>query len=281
MRRKLLSIVVLSILVASTVMSCAQGQSTPSPAIFSTSGGNVSVMKAGTGSWVEAEVGMSLGPGDYIKCGGNSSAEITFLDGSTIELQAGTELEVVSLNISTETGSSTIGLKQTIGSIIFRVTKIVDPASQYDVETPAGVVAVRGSAVQITVTDNGTTWACNLEGDIWAVAQGTELQIPQGQCCVIIPGQPPALAQASSAYISLNPSSGAPGDQVELQGYGFVANEGIDILFDGQAVATDIRATSDGRLQVSFVVPPATPGSHTVTAEGEYTEVHYMFEIKP
>ena len=175
------------------LIGCGQGQLAPSLAIFSTIGGNVSVMKPGANDWIEAEVEMSLEPGDIIKSSDNSSAEITFLDGSTIELQAGTQIEIVSLDISTETDSSIIKLKQTIGSMIFRVTKIVDPASHYEVETPTGVVAIRGSAAQITVIEDGTTRACNLEGDIWAIAQGVELQIPEEQCCTIRPGQSPEL----------------------------------------------------------------------------------------
>jgi hypothetical protein len=281
MHKKLLSLLVLSVLVASTLGGCSQGQSTPSLTIVSTSGGNVSVMKTGTASWIEAQVEMSLEPGDILKSGDNSSAEITFLDGSTIELQAGTKIKVVSLNISTDTGSATIGLKQTIGSIIFRVTRLIDPESRYEVETPAGVVAVRGSAVQVSVSEDGTTWACNLEGDIWAVAEGVELQIPEGQCYVIRPGQPPVPAQASGAYITLTPSSGPPGEQVDLEGYGFVGGEGIDILLDGQFLVGSIWADNDGRWRVNSVVPVMAPGKYVVTAEGEYTKVQGIFEITP
>jgi hypothetical protein len=191
MRKKLLSILVLSILFASTLVGCGSSPSTLT--ILSITEGNVSVMKAGTGSWIEAQVGMSLEVGDSIKTGDNSSAEITFFDGSTIELEAGTEIEIASLDISGDTGSTTITLEQTIGNTISRVTKIVDPASRYEVETPTGVVAVRGSAMQVYVIEDGTTWAINLEGDIWAVAQGVELQVPQGQQCIIRPDQPPEL----------------------------------------------------------------------------------------
>ncbi len=178
-------------------------------------------MKAGEDDWIEAQVGMSLELGDAVKCGDDSSAEITFVDGSTIELQAGTEIEVASLGI-TDTGSATIVLEQTIGSIIFRVTKIVDPASRYEVETPAGVVAVRGSAMQVYVIEDGTTWATNLEGDIWAVAQGVELQIPQGQQCIITPGQPPKISSFVQMTVgdidSLDPAwlyDTASGEQVQ------------------------------------------------------------------
>jgi hypothetical protein len=189
MRRKLLSIVILSILVASILVGCAPSTLT----ILSITEGDISVMKAGTASWIEAQVGMSLQAGDSIKTGDDSRAKITFFDGSTIELQAGTEIEITSLDISTETGSTTITLEQTIGNTVSRVTKLVDPASRYEVETPTGVVAVRGSAVQIYVTEDGTTRAVNLEGEIWAVGEGVELQVPEGQQCIIRPGQQPEL----------------------------------------------------------------------------------------
>ena len=191
MRKKLLSILVLFIVVCSALVGCDPSPSTLT--ILSITEGSVSVMKAGTASWIEAQVGMSLEPGDSVKTGDDSSAEITFFDGSTIELQPGTEIEIASLDISTDTGSTTIILEQIIGNTISRVIKLVDPASRYEVETPTGVVAVRGSAMQIHVIEDGTTWIINLEGDIWAVAQGLELQIPEGQQCIVRPDQPPEL----------------------------------------------------------------------------------------
>jgi internalin A len=190
MRKRLLSILVLSILVTSTSISCGH---TSTLTILSITEGSVSVMKEGSASWTEAEVGMSLGVGDSINTGDDSGAEITFFDGSTIKLQAGTEIEIASLDISPDTGSTTITLEQTIGNTISRVTKLLDPASRYEVETPTGVVVVRGSAMQVYVIEDGTTRAINLEGDIWAVAQGVELEVPEGRQCIIRPDEPPEL----------------------------------------------------------------------------------------
>ena len=161
--------------------------------IFSVADGNVFVMKAGTSNWIEAQVGMSLEAGDSVKTGDNSSAKITFSEGSTVELETGTELEIASLDIPTGTGSPTIILEQTVGSIILRVTKVIDPASRYEVETPTGTVAVRGSIVRVHVIEDGTTWATNLEGNIYAIAQGVELQIPKGGQSITRPGEPPEL----------------------------------------------------------------------------------------
>jgi hypothetical protein len=215
MRKKLLSILVLSILVPLTVFGCGQG-SPSTLTILSITDGNVSVMKAGTDNWIEAEAEMSLESGDSIKTGNDSSAEITFFDGSTIELQAGTEIEIVTLDISPDTGSTTITLEQTIGNTISRVTKLLDPASRYEVETPSGVVAVRGSAMQVYVIEDGTTWITNLEGDISAIAQGVELQIPEGRQCITRPDQPPELTDfyfQTDAYLGLNGPATLPAEE--------------------------------------------------------------------
>jgi VCBS repeat-containing protein len=229
MPKKRLLIIVLSILVPSIIVASIlvhQGQepsdggiaevpadttpsssntSTPSPSTPSTltmlsiTEGDVFVMKAGTDSWTEAQVGMSLEAGDSIKTDDSSNAEITFFDGSTIELQAGTEIEVASLDISTDTGSTTISLKQAIGTTISRVTNLVDPASSYQVETAAGVAGVRGSVLTVQVIEDGTTWITNQKGNIYTIAQGVKLQIPEGRQCFIRPGKPPKLIPLASS----------------------------------------------------------------------------------
>jgi len=136
---------------------------------------------------------MSLERGDIVRTGDDSWAQITFFDGTTVDLEAGTEIEIVLLAGSADTASTTIRLKQAIGSIIFRVYRIIDPESSYEVETPAAVVAVRGSAMRVDVIEDGTTLITNLAGDIWASAQGVELQIPEGRQCIIRPEEPPEL----------------------------------------------------------------------------------------
>ena len=186
MRKKLLLMLVLSILLASTLVGCSQASSsTPSTlTILSITKGNVLVMKAGTGSWTEAQVGMSLEVGDIIKTGDDSNAQITFFDGSTIELQAGTEIEIVSLDIS-DTGSTTITLEQTLGTTISRVTKLLDPASRYEVETPTGVAAVRGSSMIVRVFADGSIEVTNLGGEIWFTYNGVKHQVPEGGVLIV------------------------------------------------------------------------------------------------
>jgi uncharacterized repeat protein (TIGR01451 family) len=210
MRKKLLLIIIVAVLAVSipvTIVLLHQGQqpsnggnggtsdvpsdnpnNNPTLTVMSMTEGNIFVKKAGTSSWIAAQVGISLVAGDTVKSGNSSSAKITFFDGSTIELEADTELEVVSLAIST-TGSTTISLKQSIGTTISRVTKLVDSASSYEVETPACVAAVRGSEMIVNVIADGTSWVTNVRGDIWVTTNGVELQIPPGRKCIVRPGQ--------------------------------------------------------------------------------------------
>jgi VCBS repeat-containing protein len=191
--RRALSALVPLILVGSALVGCGGASSTPSTlTTLSAIDGDVSVMEAGTDSWTDGDVGMHLEDGDAVKTGDDSSAEITFFDGSTIELQPGTEVEIDSLDIA-DSGYTTISLEQTIGATISRVMNIVDPQSSYEVETATGAAAVRGSIMVVCVTEEGTSWIANQQGNIWTRSQGVELQVPERRKCVLKPLLPPEL----------------------------------------------------------------------------------------
>jgi hypothetical protein len=89
-----------------------------------------------------------------------------------------------------------------------------------------------------------------------------------------------------TAGTSLDKSAGFVDDTVTMTGSRFTAYEkGIQILFDGQAVVTDIRANSEGEWQASFDVAEMPGGEYGVTAEGDYTKKEDVgevsFEIEP
>jgi hypothetical protein len=86
--------------------------------------------------------------------------------------------------------------------------------------------------------------------------------------------------------ISIDKSSGIVGESINMTGSRFANNEkGITILFDGEAVATDIKAKTTGDWEASFEVPEMPAGEYSVTAEGEQTEkedtIELSFFIKP
>jgi hypothetical protein len=86
--------------------------------------------------------------------------------------------------------------------------------------------------------------------------------------------------------IRIDKSSGNVGENITMTGSRFAANEGdIQILFDGEAVVTDIRADDTGYWEESFEVPEMPTGKYSVTAEGEQTRKEPLgdlsFEIEP
>lgn len=88
-----------------------------------------------------------------------------------------------------------------------------------------------------------------------------------------------------TAEISIDKSSGSVGESITMTGTRFAANEkGIQILFDGQPVVTDIKADSQGDWEKTFDMPGMPAGNYTVTAEGEWTPkedvIGLSFEIK-
>ena len=168
----------------------------PTPlTILSITDGDVFVMRAGTSSWTAAKVGMTLQPGDSIKSGNNSHAEVTFFEGSTVELDGSTQISLSDINIA-DSGSTKINLKQEFGTTISRVTKLTDQESKYEIETPAAIAAVRGSVMSVTVLEDGTTVVTNVEGDIRVIAQGVEVIIPVGMKSTVVPGQPPGAPES-------------------------------------------------------------------------------------
>jgi hypothetical protein len=157
--------------------------------ILSISEGEVLIMKSGAGAWVNGEVKMELKASDLVKSGTGSSVVITFFDGSTLELKPETQIEIVELASKT---SRVIRLKQQLGETISTVQKMADPASRYEIETPAAIAGVRGSSMLVKVAADGTTQVQNLEGNIYVSAVGVELAIPVGNSSTVKPGQPPS-----------------------------------------------------------------------------------------
>ncbi len=161
------------------------------------------VKRAGTDTWIKALVEMTLQPGDTIKTGDYSGTEITFFEGSTVELEASTEITVAELGISAG-GSTKVRLTQLLGKTVTRVKKLTDPGSSFDIETPAAIAAVRGSTMTVTVAANGRTVVGNEHGDIRIIVAGTEYTISEGMQRTIAPGEPP------SAEMPIVPPGGFP-----------------------------------------------------------------------
>jgi hypothetical protein len=178
------------------ISSCATKVAAFTPlTVLSIVGGNVEIQQPGATSWTNGKEGITLEAGDKVKTDAGATATITFFDGSTIELNSSTEISLDELLSKSSTSPKTIKIGQTIGETSSSIVKLVDPASRYEVDTQAGVAAVGGSKMVVTVATDGTTGVYNLEGIISFTAQGQEVMIPVGSVSTATPGQVPSTPQ--------------------------------------------------------------------------------------
>ena len=219
------------------ITSGCSSSKTSASTIITQIDGNVQIKKAGTQNWQQAEIGTMLFENDSVKTNVNSKATITFFDGSIITLNPETQVEIKEL---VKEGTTSIRLKQELGTTLNKIEKLVDAASRYEIETPAAIAGVRGSQMRVTVAADGMTTVQNIEGKIFVTARDKEIIIPEGGTSIIIPGEPPGPA-FFSAVNSFNTASSNPNGNwaygwmsVDFNDFQFYTSHASDV-FSGYA----------------------------------------------
>ncbi len=190
------TIAILVALVANSFLPGVLNVPSPPPALasqytVSILSGSVDVRNPGADSWQQGSDGMTLSVGTRIKTAPGSHALLTFFEGSTIRLEPSTDVEIQQL-ASTEEQSTTIVLKQWLGRTWSRVTKMADPGSHYEIETPSAVAIVRGTLFTTEVDETGLTQVTTTEGLVSVVAQGEEVYLPASQQTEVAAGTAPS-----------------------------------------------------------------------------------------
>ncbi|MDQ6858366.1 MAG: FecR domain-containing protein [Chloroflexota bacterium] len=155
--------------------------------------GSVLVSHA-TGEFAAADDGALLGAGDTVKTGPDAHAVLTYFEGSTVEMEPGTELSIQEAHANPD-GSTVIEMQQDLGTTWNVVTKLIQGGSKYEIHTTASTASVRGTAFTIGVEADGTTTETTTEG---AVANSdtqrtTTVLTPPGQQTTTKKGGKPAL----------------------------------------------------------------------------------------
>jgi uncharacterized repeat protein (TIGR01451 family) len=237
--------------------------------VLSIVGGDVFVMSPEDNDWVPGKVNMSLDVNSRIKTG-DGKAALTFFEGSTIELEANTEISLVELGMSGTV--STIKLKQILGNSISRVEKLIDPASKYEIETPACVAAVRGSSMFVGVSEDGKTVVGNIEGLISAFAQGVEVEIPVNNHVTVVPGNSPS--EPESGII---PEPPAP-EPAEIIGITIVDEADRASAFPGDKINYTYVLTDIGNVPLTGISVTDTLAGEPVYQSGD-SNANQVLEI--
>jgi len=154
--------------------------------------GSVELQNQGSSIWEEAETGMTLKAGSWVRTAPDSDAVLTFFNGTTVKLEPGTVLLVEKAEGVRENQLTTIVLKQRLGRTWSRVTKLADPGSHYEIQTPSASALVRGTLFVTEVDETGATSVQTIEGLVSVSAEGEEVFLPAGRQTTVKPGAPPS-----------------------------------------------------------------------------------------
>lgn len=77
------------------------------------------------------------------------------------------------------------------------------------------------------------------------------------------------------ALLTVSPTSGTVGQSVTVSGTNYFAGETVQVYWDvtGTMPLTTTTSANDGSFSATFLVPPTAPGSHTIIAVGQDSNV--------
>jgi hypothetical protein len=134
--------------------------------------------------------------GQQISTGKDSSAVLAVDSGiATISLAESSTVQVKGLSVAVSGGRVTL-LSVPAGLARVSARRLTNPNSRLEINSPAGVVGVRGTEFAVGVGPEGKAATLLLEGKVDASAQGQTVKIEKGYASVTFPGNPPAAPQA-------------------------------------------------------------------------------------
>lgn len=218
MRDRLLYLVAaLTIIISVSISpSCSENQSVSSSPSSSSAinqhctltiiKGNVRILVAGSTNWTQGSDGMTLIVGTRINTLPDAKALLTFYNGSTIELDPSTDLEIQ--KSQSDGKSSNIVLKQSLGKTVSRVVELVDPGSRYEIQTPSAFALVRGTIFSVEIVGLNNTMVKVMEETVIVGAQGKTVSVPAGYQVIVLfgaaPSTPTKISDVSSPATPIN-----------------------------------------------------------------------------
>jgi hypothetical protein len=153
--------------------------------------GNVSVKSMQSAIWEDGADGLTLAAGTRVKTAAQSQALLTFFEGSTIRLEANTDLEIEQVERIDEKCTAIV-LKQYLGQTWSIVAKLTDPRSRYEIHTPSALAMVRGTSFVTEVDNTGLTQVRVNEGVVAVKGQERQVSVQAGNEVQVMSGGAPS-----------------------------------------------------------------------------------------
>jgi hypothetical protein len=142
------------VLMALALSASAEAQMRASSAEIVRAAGRVDILPKGQGTWVAGTIGARLVEGDQIRALAGGSADLNLPDGSTILVAENTRFAVTKLDYDATTRERNAGFHVVAGKVRAQVSQAAvtlarTRQSNFNISTPTGVAAVRGTILII------------------------------------------------------------------------------------------------------------------------------------
>ncbi len=274
-RRLVIAAIIAALVVVPAVLFVTQQRAAAAATILSILDGTASVAR-GSAGFAAAADGDIVNTGDRVQTAQQSHAMVTFFDGSTLEIEPATTVQIEE---ASGDGAVAIRISQTIGRTWASVQKLTRADSKFEIRTPTLTAAVRGTGFITEVLADGTSSVRTTDGTVQVTAQGQTVLVSAGQTTTAAPNAPPTapapvptppnrlrFGMHSPAYLVVVDSFGRacgvvmPGPNVVRQIPGCLASEPGT---DPQLV--DVPDAPAGTYQI-FVASVAPGGAFVATA---------------
>ena len=216
--------------------------------------------------------------GDVVKSNDNGRAVLTFFDGSSLAIDPGSQVRVVSLNRVAGDGLQ-VTIEQTLGRSWASVQKLKTPDSKFEVRTPSSTAAVRGTAFQTIVerradgtnqttflADEGTLLVSASAGGTTTVNAGSQVSIGEFQPAPAVPSPiPPSPRLEITGSAGLGFTATSP--QGETCNSGGQLQQIPGCVATAQANKISVRAPSRGHWGLLLTAASALQNA-TLTVDG-------------
>lgn len=139
--------------------------------------GNVEVQRVNTEQWIPIGVEAIVGVGDKIRTDETGQARITFFsDGVETVIEPSSEYRIDVFNGDEQ--QFNLSVTVLVGQTQQRLDRVLDPGSNYDVNTPGVNLVARGTAFRIRVEDDGRSAMLVSEGVVDATNDTSSAEVP-------------------------------------------------------------------------------------------------------
>jgi hypothetical protein len=183
MRRSFLLVLLALLLAAVPLPTAARPLAQAGTATLSIIANPVEVQAVGAAGYAPASDAQTLSVGSRVRTGADGRAVLTFFDGTTAALDAGTELTLERVQPSGEqSGGLLVGVGLTAGRVWTQVSSLLNRGSSFEVQAAAATAVAREGVTGFAIDGQGNLWCWAIAGEPLRIrTAGAEVTLADGQ----------------------------------------------------------------------------------------------------